>query len=468
MTKQEKDQKIEEIFNIVPIARPISDVIERYVAKTSKGYPCPFHQEKSVGGFKVNEKDNYCNCFSCSQGGNNIKVFSIKENISYFEAGIQLGLEYGVLNLSEYHELFGKDAEVDLKKEGKKYKHISLTIDNKENPELKRKKSSKEINAVYEVFKSFSVLTNEHKKHLLEERKLTEEEIEKNKFFSMPETSIMKDFLKEIENKNLSLNGVPGFFQKRNSKGVWEWKYSYTKGICMPFFNENKEIIGIQVRKDKGTGNRYIWFSSSRAMNSLEEGEYDDIYKGNVKYGMTPGAPISEISKKEYLKPYIIIGEGIFKILTATKELSVNGLALGGVNSQGDIKNRLNTLIKKYEKTHNKKIKNIFLAFDADMQSNLGISKALKKLYNTIISNEVEYKVEILSWKEEDGKGIDDLIFNGKISTIKRYDAKLFLDTIDKYSQDLPKLKPKETYKEEDIKNLFDKVFTELNSLNIV
>ena len=63
------------------------------------------------------------------------------EKIEDMEKEIRTKTSFGISEKKfkkKFKELFGKDAEVDLKKEGKKYKHISLTIDNKENPELKR------------------------------------------------------------------------------------------------------------------------------------------------------------------------------------------------------------------------------------------------------------------------------------------------------------------------------------------
>lgn len=463
MTKEEVSRKIEEIFTALPTVVSIEELIESYGnIKTAKGFKCEFHNEKSIGGFKINRNGNYFFCFSCGVGGNIVKYVSLKENISYFEAGIKLALRYGLLSLSEYQEMFGQ--KPDFKKEERKYKHLNVVNESYSNIELKRKQSSYNINRVYTIFSSFTSLTEEHYKHLKEERKLTDREIEQNKFFSMPETSIMKDFLKEVEKHGLSLNGVPGFFQKKNSKGVWEWKYSYTKGICMPFFNTKGEMIGMQVRKDKGV-TRYIWFSSARAMNSKEEGEKDEIYNGYVRYGMTSGAPISEIYDKNRKKPYVAIGEGVFKILTLSKELGINGLALGGVNSQQGILERLESIISKYERDNNRTLKKIFLVFDADMQSNLGISKALNKLYRSISKLEEKYDIEILCWKEEDGKGIDDLIFNGGITTVKKYSAKTFLEVVEKYQNELPQLPQGETkYPESVIQEMFEKVFNELNS----
>ncbi|WP_031488954.1 DNA primase [Ureaplasma canigenitalium] len=83
----------------------IVDVISSDVSLTKKGNNflglCPFHNEKT-GSFTVSPKKKLFKCFGCGVGGNVIKYYQLKNNLSYFDSVIKLINKYNLdINLSD-------------------------------------------------------------------------------------------------------------------------------------------------------------------------------------------------------------------------------------------------------------------------------------------------------------------------------------------------------------------------------
>lgn len=67
-------------LDIISVARWLGIDVDRDTA------PCPFHKETSEGGFRFNEKHQYCHCFSCGESADSVSLVSKLLGISAPEA----------------------------------------------------------------------------------------------------------------------------------------------------------------------------------------------------------------------------------------------------------------------------------------------------------------------------------------------------------------------------------------------
>ena len=85
-------QKIKDTADIV-------DVVGDYVHLTRRGANfmglCPFHNERTPS-FSVNQRKNFCYCFSCKKGGSPVNFIMEKEGLSYHDALLHLAKKYGI------------------------------------------------------------------------------------------------------------------------------------------------------------------------------------------------------------------------------------------------------------------------------------------------------------------------------------------------------------------------------------
>ncbi|MDE6083968.1 MAG: DNA primase, partial [Muribaculaceae bacterium] len=81
----------------------IVDVVSDYVHLVRRGANymglCPFHNERTPS-FSVNQRRNFCYCFSCRKGGSPVNFLMEKEGVSYRDALLMLAKKYGI----EVHE----------------------------------------------------------------------------------------------------------------------------------------------------------------------------------------------------------------------------------------------------------------------------------------------------------------------------------------------------------------------------
>ena len=221
---------------------------------------CPFHDDKTPGSFQISEGKGIWKCFSCGESGDAISFVRKFDGISRREAILKVAAEFKMITPKEYEELSQK------KFVGKTYNFVHKGISTKE-AELQDEET---IDLVYRLFMKGNeylgekLLSDEHREYL-NGRGIFEEEIEKYHYFTIPQKSIMRPFLRKLSSYGLTgedLIGVPGFY--RSVKSNWI-TFTQTQGIGIPIINEKGLIQGIQIRKDKvrGKASRYVWFSSS-------------------------------------------------------------------------------------------------------------------------------------------------------------------------------------------------------------
>lgn len=452
LSKEEKQLMLNELFERIINEIPIEDVINRYLTLERKGFKCPFHNEETIGGFQINKSGNYFYCFGCEKGGNSIKFVSLFENITYFEAGIKVSLDFGLMSIELYDLLFKKK---NLKTEGEKYqvRHITTTKDDEgEKERKKRLQSPKNMDKIFRLFSKISGLSDEHYEYLKKERFLSDKEIKKYQFFTLRNPKeIIVEFAKEVEKQKLSLNGVPGFYQWIYYN-KWRWSYSYPSyhhnALGIPVMNEDGYIVGIQLRTNVD-GKKYIWFSSGFA---ITEGE-------KQRYGMNSKTPFG-IIKNENPKPYVFITEGFFKCHQLSKTSQMNGLYTSGVKCQHGILDSLEQLISITESSNKKDVKTIFLCFDADFKTKEDVFMSLVSLYQKIKNDKRfnNYEVVLMNWDIKLGKGIDDLINNHSLSAVERIDIECLLSIALPFLELLP---PRNMRTTEDVESMFDTIFND-------
>lgn len=412
------DQRIQEIFdevNEISIVDIISNRIDVHnPSATNADALCPFHDDHSIGSFKISKKKNLYKCFSCEASGNGINFVSEFEHISYYQAALKIALEFGIIGEAEFKKLTkGRVSKETLSKVYEK-----KSVDSGQLAELQ---DESVLDFVYSIFSQGQILEGEkwklsaeHMQYLLL-RGFKEEEIEELGFFTMPNRKSKKRLYDAIfaRGQNLEiLEGVPGFFYDTEKE---KYDFSYTKGIGIPIKNAKGYITGIQVRRDTVlTGqSRYTWFTSSFA---------DGLVRENQIKGSSAGSPQAVVYPQEQKYPTLFITEGYFKAAKITKQFNSPAVSVQGVGSRKNIVSTVKSLMKKVEKN----LTHIYIAFDADMASNFQVLKQTIAMYLELKQSFSDMKILIAHWDEENGKGIDDVIDNGKVDTLGTIQADIF------------------------------------------
>ena len=397
--------------------------------------PSPFRQDSGKTSFTLNPNLNiYKDWVVLENRGNLINFISslseIREvsgykNLDYFHACMVIAKDFGIIDDNTFKSVMSSS---------KKVSSVSIKPYAAINPVKKvvnRIAPPETLDKVFRIFIGCCTLSETHKKHLMEKRMLSEEEILLNMFFTFPTRAVKTKFLKEIENEFGSqdvLKTIPGFYKRKSEK---DFTFKHYKGIGIPIFNEVRQIIGIQIRLDGEKVNpRYFWFSSS----STKEDE---------EFGTSSGSPIDVCYPSELKYKGIFITEGKFKALKLAKEFGCVSISVQGVSTWKPIipllKRICDSVNAKYPKFKNEwRIQMIYSAFDADMCENYGVYKQLQKMTDEIrkdTATEVrgaKFNVKYLHWDVTIGKGIDDLI---NVSDEKTLSNRLHICNKDDYDE---------------------------------
>lgn len=398
-------QIIEHIRGLV-----ISSIIETRVRLIRQGGYlkglCPFHNDRHIGSFIVSDKKGIFKCFSCGIGGDAIKFIAELDGLNYVESAMKIGIEIGIVSLSEYEDFYSRKFD-NLK--AKRIERIYVEKDIEKNKSIIAEPEV--LNKVFSLFSKGeslmdgkSKLSLEHKQYLLEERNLSEEDIEEGGYFTFPSRWVMKHFIKALNRNGMDekiLKDIPGFYKIKETGHYNFIKYN---GIGIPIRNANGQIVGIQIRRDKIQENmsRYIWFSSTFLENDEEE-RYQDC--------TSSGAPIDVVYPSKIKNKTLIITEGRFKAKQIANKLGSIAFSVQGVGNWKNISEEIKIVQKR-----NKNIKflNIWIAFDADMSYNIQVFNQAKKMAYNLSKELTEITISYCLWLMEDGKGIDDVLLNCK------------------------------------------------------
>lgn len=373
----------------------------------------------------------------------------------------------------ESDRYFSKDSALPsylhLLKGNKKQKVDKTQVEEyKGNP----KSEPSKLDEVYRTFLDCLELEDGHYDHLTSsERKLTDKQVEIRQYRSFPERpwDIARMIGEELDINDFS--GIPGFFVKDNKY----WTIAGRNGILIPFRNQYNQVVGFQYRIDsppneveiklnrpglkarvkeqpnlvqitvdgeiiseqrmelrkswttiihegdiKGwvrlaKGNRYYWLSSANKPEGTGSGDPAPIHVA------VPTSKFQHWKRNTLLKASTVwLSEGPLKCDIAAdcieklydplelEDIGDTFLALPGVGAW-----RLAIPIMK-----EMGVDKVNICFDADAVSNPQVKKHLLECAKEL--KQEGFRANLILWKEEDGKGIDDLLNFGKIPHIKK------------------------------------------------
>lgn len=264
-------------------------------------------------------------------------------------------------------------------------------------PKSERNKAqSKVLNRVYQRMKAQLRLKAEHKANLIE-RGLDETEIKRLDYRTLPETHHQRiELMQALSQDQANLLSVPGFYLSDKDR-VW---ITHQNGMWIPCRDVDGNLIGGQVRSDSHKGSRYQWFSTSSSKRKFG--------------GVSSGAPI-HVAKWEGDNSTVWITEGLLKADVASSMLEQTVVGVAGVNSYK--KDELVEILRQLG------AEQVVIAFDADYENNKGISQAIDNLAQLLIAH--HFNCQMATWDIDEGKGIDDLLANGRAPNLEPMSASL-------------------------------------------
>lgn len=417
----DKQQFVEQVINEVRSLAVSSVLSTRMELIFRGGYNkglCPFHHDRKIGSFVATDRKQVWKCFSCGVGGDSIKFIALSDNINYLQSAFDIALDFGIISQSDYDEYFTRRRykKEDIRKIERRYEEMDKVKweNNIADPEV--------LDAIFSAFIDSCSLSDTHKAHLINERGLTEKEIEDGKYFTFPTRRMMSSFSMKIRQQFQDeevLSRIPGFYKDLSTN---LYVFARHKGIGIGIQNAKGQIVGIQIRHDekKDKSNRYVWFSSSFAM-------YD-----NEKYdcGTSSGSPVDVVYPDEITNTTVVITEGRFKAQQIAKHYGSIAISVQGVSSWKGIVRELEalpfapTVKQRYKKGNVFRINCVCVAFDADMNYKVQVFQQLRAMTNQLEANGMP--VYYLNWNEKFGKGIDDVILAGNRREIKRYEKEVW------------------------------------------
>lgn len=301
-------------------------------------------------------------------------------------------------------------------------------------------------------------------------RGLNNHEIEQRQYRTFPDKpwATIKSLTDYVDES--AFEGVPGFY-----KNQYGWTIKGYKGLMIPYRNEFNQVTGFQVRLDdpgfktviegtfqdkvtatiiekpnlvqvkvNGEVNREVRMELDDHIEFMENGNYGRVYlkKGqryfwlssaNKDKGTGAGNPLpvhiavpsTKLKDWDEGTPHqtesVWITEGALKADIAVEHME--RLYRGGLLKDGESSPTfiglpgVETWFNVLDVLKNMKTKRVTIAYDMDMLSNVQVLRAVKEFIGTL--KEKGYEVRLAMWNEEDGKGIDDSLINGKFPQVR-------------------------------------------------
>lgn len=161
-----------------------------------------------------------------------------------------------------------------------------------------------------------------------------------------------------LEQQQISMDGVPGFFRLNG-----QWCFRLETGMLIPTRNQAGEIVGLQVRKDKGDI-RYMTISSKGLPDSVTSGI------SRIHFPLS-NAPMDKKTK-------IYITEGPLKADVASFLIGASNILFVAVQGVQNTK-ELSVLFETAKKAG---ISKVYNCYDMDKLTNPHVAAASRKLQN--------------------------------------------------------------------------------------
>jgi len=324
---------------------------------------CPYCDEphRREGHLYINVVKDTFICHKCGRQGNALQLYALLTNQDTKEAYKELAQEISSGTKRLHH------IQYKLHYTQSQQKYIAP-------PETRDK--------VYREFLKLLQLNEEHKADLLR-RGLSEVAVKvkgyKTLFVTPKERRL--EICRTLQEKGLSLEGVPGFFKH---KTTGEWDFIPYSGYAIPVKNLDRQIIGLQVRMDEPALSKYRWFSSSSSKDVGTPAEASLHVVGSMEEGivyLTEGALKADVAS--YLSGQMFIG-------------------LPGVSS---CHKQLIEILKQLQP------KLVILAFDMDYEEKVEVKANVEKVKKLLAENNIKFKQ--ITWNKQ-FKGIDDYLLHLK------------------------------------------------------
>lgn len=327
-------------------------------SRTNTYVDCPFCGTKRK--MNINFKDDVFRCPKCNTGGGMLDLYSLITGVP--------------------KESANKDILEKLDFEPKKVSVHTRKAETEEEAEVDYVMRDK----IYRGLLNHLKLADFHRNVLQNERHISDENIDKYLFRSVPMFGYRT--IANAVHQKYPFEKEAGFF--KTSEG-WDLNFSpKMSGIIIPAFSINGLIKGLHIRLDKPfSKTKYLWLTSD-----------------GLECGITCNSPSSFYESKKKRKK-LLLTEGEFKAITVCQEWNLSAYSISGVNNLSDLQSDLLNF-KKMGYTE------IVEALDADYCCNKYVAAAKEKIKSMII--DAGYKYTEFKWSLEQGKGIDDYIFNQK------------------------------------------------------
>jgi archaellum biogenesis ATPase FlaH len=258
-----------------------------------------------------------------------------------------------------------------------------VSAENKEEEKMIEnvKADADKLNEVYTEFLESLELNNNHSNDLINRRGLSDDTVARKLYASVPSYQQRFEAAEKLA-ESFDLEGIPGFYLEN---GRWALNLTFP-GFYVPYRDVEGRIVGLQIRQDKNTDNKYLWLSSSGKEKGTSSGTplhivNPDLIRDTRAIYLTEGALKADV-----------IGEKFF---------SVGVVAIGGVNviqPQKLIEYLANTFPD---------LRYFWLAFDMDWKTNTEVRKSILRLLEGL--KETSLKIIATTWDEQRGKGFDDV-----------------------------------------------------------
>ena len=244
----------------------ITDVVHllqlrvRHKNSSSMDVNCPFCGE-TKGKMNVNLQKNVFRCNRCDASGGMLELYGRLHGVSSAEANRQIREALGKGEYRTNYQVAPKKEPVEII-----------------NAELA---DADVIDRTYQEMLSLLTLNDKHQEDL-KKRGLTEEQIEIQRYRSVPLFGI-KNMVQKLLESGQTVKGVPGFYEDQDGK--WTINFSSkNSGILIPIQSPEGKIQGFQIRLDQVMeGRKYIWLSSVKFKNGVSSGSPVHVMYSNYQ-----------------------------------------------------------------------------------------------------------------------------------------------------------------------------------------
>ena len=215
----------------------------------TKDLTCPICKGKKK--LHVVYSKNYARCNKCGAGGGMLKLASEAMGISKSEAAKRIAQSRG-----QHHDSQERLEHQKVVEEARSYssrKAPAADIKNRDR--------------AYSAYLDMLSLSDRHRADL-HRRGLTDEAIAVYGYKSVPVIG-KETYPKLLLSQGISLRGVTGFYL---AKGHWQDNIGWIRGFYIPVRDLEHRIIGLQIRQDDCSENKYIWKTSWHSKKLMEQG----------------------------------------------------------------------------------------------------------------------------------------------------------------------------------------------------